>query len=119
MLGLQITRRHVRLGFDRFGRILHTVFEIILIDDLKREGVEDYLFEFFVDACWMIDGDEAHFFREWEIKIDDTTMRAVTSPIIDITIRANTPPGMRTIQFLELLIHNGRRMRMATAESLP
>ena len=66
------------------------------------------MFEFLVNAGGMIRGDEAHLFREWEIEIDDTTLRAVAGPIIHKTIRANVPPGMRTIYFLKLLIHIGR-----------
>ena len=63
------------------------------------------MFEFFIDARWMIGRDESHLFREREVEKEDTTMRAITRLIVDIAIRAHVPPGMSTIYFLELLIH--------------
>ena len=77
------------------------------------------MFEFFVDAVRMIDGDEAHLFGERKVEIDDAALRPIARPVIDITIRADIPPGMRTVYFLEFLIHIGAGMRMATGESLP
>src|ERR1051325_7247863 len=108
MLRLQVTRRHVVVRLDRFCGILLALLEIVLINDLKRERIEDDLFEFFIDAVRMIDGNEAHLQREWKIEIDDTSLRAIARPVIDITIRANIAPGMCTIQLLKFLIHNER-----------
>src|SRR5689334_23362515 len=108
MLNLKITRRHIRMRFDRLRRILLAAFDVVLVDDLERESVENYLFEFFIDARWMIGWDEAHLFREWEVEKEDTTMRAITSLIVDVAIRAHAPPGMSTVQLLKLLIHTQR-----------
>src|SRR6185312_14196853 len=54
MLNLEITRRHVRVRFDRLGRILLAAFEIVFVDYLERESVEDYLFEIFSDTRAMV-----------------------------------------------------------------
>src|SRR5690349_18627290 len=108
MLRLQVTRRHVVVRLDRFGRIFLASLDIVLVDDLKRERIENRLFEIFIDAVRMIGGNETHFLREREVEIDDTALRTVARPVIDITIRANIPPGMRTVYFLKLLIHNER-----------
>ena len=104
MLNLEITRRHVRMRLDRLGRILLAAFEIVFVDDLEREGVEDYLFEIFSDTRAMVRGNEAHLFSEREVEIEDTTVRAITSLIVDVPVRANVAPGMLAVYLLELLI---------------
>ena len=53
----------------------------------------------------MIEGDEAHLFREWEVEKEDTTMRAITSLIVDVPIRTYVPPGMSAVYFGKPLIH--------------
>src|SRR5215510_5138322 len=123
MLNLKITRRHVRVRFDGFRRILLAAFDVVFVNDLEREGVEDYLFEFFIDARWMIRWDETHLFGEWEVEKEDTTVRAITSLIVDVAIRAHAPPGMSTVYFLKPLIHipryeNGNRLEFATKRHL-
>src|SRR5688572_26825129 len=105
VLRLQVTRGHVRIRPDRLGRKLLALFEIVFVDDHERERIEYHLFEFFADLRRMIGGDEAHLFCEREVEIDDTALRTVARPVIDVTIRANTPPGMCSVYFLELLIH--------------
>src|ERR1044072_5412841 len=104
MLYLEITRRHVRMRLDRVGRILLAAFEIVFVDDLEREGIEDYLFEIFSDARVMVRGNEAHLFGECEVEIEDTSVRAITSLIVDVPIRANVAPGMCAVYLPELLI---------------
>src|SRR5687768_17093043 len=106
MLSLEITGRHVRVRLDRVRRIFLALLQIVFVDDLERESVEDYLFEIFIDACRMVRGDQTHLFGERKVEIEDTTMRAVASLIVDITIRANVPPRMSAVYFLELLIHS-------------
>jgi hypothetical protein len=49
-------------------------------------------------------------FASGKVEKEDTTLRAVTSPIINVTIRANVPPGMPAVYLLELLIHRPLRM---------
>jgi hypothetical protein len=105
MLDLKITRCHVRVRFDRLGRILLATLDVVFVDDLKRERVEDYLFEFFIDARRMVGWDEAHLLREWEVEKEDTTMRAITRLIVDVPIKAHAPPGMSAVYLLKLLIH--------------
>ena len=119
MLNLKVTRRHVRVRFDCLRRVLLAALEVVFVDDLKRESVEDYLLEFFIDAWWMIGWDESHLFGEWEVEKEDTTMRAITGLIVDVAIRAHAPPGMSTVQLLKLLIHmqryeNGNYVEFAT-----
>src|SRR5262245_20201180 len=104
MLNLEITRRHVRVKLDCLGRILLAAFEIVFVDDLEREGVEDYLFEILSDARAMVRRNEAHLFGECEVEIEDTTVRAITSLIVDVPVRANVAPGMSAVYLLELLI---------------
>src|ERR1043165_2928816 len=53
----------------------------------------------------MIWGDQSHLFGERKIEKEDTTVRAITSLIINVAIRANVSPGMRTVYLAELLIH--------------
>ena len=65
------------------------------------------MFEILVDAGWVVCRDEAHLFCERKIEIEDTTMRTVTSVIVNITIRADVPPWMPAVYFTELLIHIG------------
>ena len=108
VLNLKITRRHERMRFDRFRRILLAAFDVVLVDDLKREGIEDYLFEFFIDARRMLGWDEAHLFGEWEVEKEDTTVRAITCLIIDVAIRAHASPGMSAVYLLKPLIHSPR-----------
>src|SRR5689334_10962415 len=105
MLRLQVARRHVVVRLDRVWWVLLALLDVVLVDDLKRERFENRLFEFFVDAVRVRGGDEAHLLCERKVEIDDTTVWAITRPVIDITIRANIPPGMRTIYFLKSLIH--------------
>ena len=67
----------------------------------------------------MIGRDEPHLFREREVKKEDTTMRAITRLIVDITIRTHVPPGMSAIYLFKLLIHrrpyeNGNCTEFAT-----
>src|SRR5687767_10312975 len=50
MLSLQISSRHERVRLDRLRRKLASFLQIVFVDDLKRECVEDYLLEIFVDA---------------------------------------------------------------------
>ena len=52
----------------------------------------------------MILGDEAHLFGERKVEIEDTTVRAITSLIVDVAIRAHASPGMPAIYLLELLV---------------
>src|SRR6188474_3811211 len=107
MLDLEIARRHVRMRLDRLRRILLAALEIVFVDDLKRERVEDYLFEIFGEARRMVDRDEAHLFGERKVEIEDTSMRAITSLIVDVPVRANVAPGMSAVYLLELLIQGG------------
>src|SRR5215208_1432988 len=107
MLSLEIACGHVRVRLDCFRRIPLASLQIVLIDDLEREGVENNLFEISVDARRMVRRDDAHLFRERKVEIEDTTVRTITSLIVNITIGANVPPGMRTVYLTELLIHNG------------
>src|SRR6185503_5625974 len=104
MLDLEIARRHVRMWLDRLRRILLAALEIVFVDDLKRERVEDYLFEIFGEARRMVERDEAHLFGEREVEIEDTSMRAITSLIVDVPVRANVAPGMFAVYLPELLI---------------
>jgi hypothetical protein len=104
MLDLEIARRHVRMRLDRLRRILLAALEIVFVDDLKRERVEDYLFEIFGEARRMVERDEAHLFGEREVEIEDTSMRAITSLIVDVPVRANVAPGMSAVYLPELLI---------------
>ena len=92
------------MRLDRLGWILLAAFEIVFVDDLEREGVEDYLFEIFSDARVMVRGNEAHLFGERKVKIEDTSVRAITSLIVDVPVRANVAPGMCAVYLLELLI---------------
>ena len=103
-MNLEITRRHVWVRLDRLGWILLAALEIIFVDDLEREGIEDYLFEIFGDSRAMVRGDEAHLFSEREVEIEDTSVWAVTSLIVDVPVRANVAPGMSAVYLLELLI---------------
>src|SRR6185503_6619729 len=105
MLSLEVARGHERVRLDRFRRKLAALLYVVLVDDLKRERVENYLFEILVDARGVIGRDQAHLFREREVEKEDTTIRAVTRLIIDITIRTNVSPGMSAVYLLELLIH--------------
>ena len=104
MLDLEIARRHVRMRLDCLRRILLAAFEIVFVDDLKRKRVEDYVFEVFREAHRMIERDEAHLFGEREVEIEDTPVRAITSLIVDVPVRANVAPGMCAVYLLELLI---------------
>jgi hypothetical protein len=52
----------------------------------------------------VVDRDEAHLFGEREVEIDDTTVRAITSLIVDVPLRANVAPRMSTVYLLELFI---------------
>ena len=52
----------------------------------------------------MVRGNEAHLFGEREVEIEDTTVRAITSLIVDVPVRANVAPGMCAVYLLELLI---------------
>ena len=52
----------------------------------------------------MVERDEAHLFGEREVEIDDTSVRAITSLIVDVPVRANVAPGMSAVYLLELLI---------------
>ena len=104
MLNLKITRRHVRLWLDRLRRILLAAFEIVFVNDHERESVEDYLFEIFSDTRAMVRRNEAHLFGEREVEIEDTTVRAITSLIVDVPVRANVAPGMCAVYLLKLLI---------------
>src|SRR5688572_23626757 len=108
MLSLQIARGHERFRPDAFRRKFHSVFDVVFVDDAERKGVENGLFEVFVDAVRMVLGNEAHLFREWEVEKENTALRTVTRPIINITIGTHVPPRMRAVQLLELLIHSGR-----------
>ena len=56
----------------------------------------------------MVRWDESHLFREREVEKEDTTVRAVTSLIVNVAIRANAPPRMSAVYLLKLLIHMGR-----------
>src|SRR6185369_7262216 len=109
MLNLQVSSRHVRVGFDRLRRILLAVVQIVFVNNLERERVEDYLFEIFVNMRRMIGWDQSHLFGEREVEIEDTTVRAITSLIIDVAIRANVAPRMSAVYLIELLIHRPRR----------
>ena len=48
--------------------------------------------------------DEAHLFGEREVEIDDTSVWAITSLIVDVPVRANVAPRMATVYLLKLLI---------------
>ena len=52
----------------------------------------------------MVRRNEAHLFGEREVEIEDTTVRAITSLIVDVPVRANVAPGMCAVYLLELLI---------------
>jgi hypothetical protein len=52
----------------------------------------------------MVRGNEAHLFGECEVEIEDTSVRAITSLIVDVPVRANVAPGMSAVYLLELLI---------------
>jgi len=52
----------------------------------------------------VVERDEAHLFGEREVEIDDTTVRAITSLIVDVPVRANVAPGMSAVYLLKLLI---------------
>ena len=52
----------------------------------------------------MIMRDEAHLFGEREVEIDDTSVWAITSLIVDVPVRANVAPRMATVYLLKLLI---------------
>jgi hypothetical protein len=52
----------------------------------------------------MIWGNEAHLFGERKVEKEDTTLRAITSLIVDVPVRANVAPGMCAVYLLELLI---------------
>ena len=92
------------MRLDRLRWILLATLEIVFVDDPEGEGVEYYLFEILRDARGMIERDETHLFGEREVEIDDTTVRAITSLIVDVPVRANVAPGMFAVYLLELLI---------------
>ena len=104
MLNLEITRRHVRMRLDCLRWILLAALEIVFVDDPECEGIEYYLFEIFRDARSVVARDEAHLFGEREVEIDDTSVRAITSLIVDVPVRANVAPGMCAVYLLKLLI---------------
>jgi hypothetical protein len=52
----------------------------------------------------MIWGNEAHLFGERKVEKEDTTLRAITSLIVDVPVRANVAPGMSAVYLPELLI---------------
>src|SRR6185295_17539492 len=92
------------MWLDRLRRILLAALEIVFVDDLKGERVEDYLFEIFGEAPRMIERYEAHLFGEREVEIEDTSVRAITSLIVDVPVRANVAPGMSAVYLLKLFI---------------
>src|ERR1041385_5065452 len=92
------------MWLDRLRWVLLAALEIVFVDDAEREGLEYYLFEIFRNARGVVERDEAHLFGEREVEIDDTTVRAITSLIVDVSVRANVAPGMSTVYLLKLLI---------------
>ena len=64
------------------------------------------MFEIFSDTGTMIERDEAHLFGERKVEKEDTSVRAITSLIVDVPVRANVAPGMSTVYLLKLLIQN-------------
>src|SRR5207237_7716617 len=62
----------------------------------------------------MVRGDHSHFSGQREIKIENTTLGAVASLIVDETIRTHFPPGMCAVYLFKLLIHIGRNYEKAT-----
>ena len=68
-----------------------------------------YKFEIFIDVGGVVRRDQAHLFGERKVEIEDTTVRAIASLVVDITVRANVSPGMCTVYLIELLIHSGPR----------
>src|SRR6185503_19638163 len=52
----------------------------------------------------MVRWNEAHLFGEREVEIEDTSVRAITSLIVDVPVRADVAPGMCAVYLLELLI---------------
>ena len=82
---------------------------VVLVNYLERESFEDYLFELFGNARRMVWRDKAHLFRERKVEIEDTPVRSITRLIVNVTIRANASPRMRTVYVLELFIHRAKR----------
>ena len=62
------------------------------------------MLEIFRDAGRMVERNEAQLFRERKVEKEDTTLRAITSLIVDVPVRANVAPGMCAVYLLELLI---------------
>src|SRR6266496_1378563 len=94
MLSLQIAGSHVRTWLDALARVFLTVLQIIFIDDSQGERVQDCLFEFFIDRRRVVGGEQIHLSGKWKIKIENPTMRAMASLIVNIAIRTDVPPGM-------------------------
>src|ERR1700730_10856941 len=108
MLRLQIASSHVRVGFEALVGEFLSLLQVILVDDLEGEGFKDGVLEIFVDGRRVVSGDQAHVSGERKVKIEDTTIGAVTSLIVNVTIRTNIPPGVGTIYFCKPLIHTRR-----------
>src|SRR5689334_1201204 len=53
----------------------------------------------------MIGRDQAHLFGECKVEIEDTSVWAIASLIVNITIGTNVSPGMAAVYLLKLLIH--------------
>lgn len=65
------------------------------------------MFEIFANTRRMIERDEAHLFGERKVEIEDTSVRAITSLIVDVPVRANVAPGMCAVYLLKFLIQGG------------
>src|SRR5688572_1115559 len=97
MLCLEIARGHERFWPDALRWKLRAALQIVLVDDAEGKSIEDYLFEIFIDAVRVVLRDEAHLFCEWEVEKENTALRTVTRPVVDITIGTNIPPRMRAV----------------------
>ena len=66
----------------------------------------------------MILGDETHFLRKREVEIQHSSTRTISDLIVNISVRADEPPGMRSIYLFKLLIHLAQYREVATAQVL-
>ena len=79
----------MRFRGDRFARA-----QVVLVDDLKREGVEDDFFQLRRDAIGVVRGNQPHLARQLEVEVDDSSAGADARAVVDVPVGAGVAPGM-------------------------
>ena len=106
VLSLQVARRHVGVGPDRFVFDRIAFGQVVLVDDPQGESIEDGLLKPAIELLGVIGRDQFQLNRQVKIEIDHAATGARPHAVVNISVAAHIAPCVSAVELAELVVHS-------------